>query len=208
MKLPALLLAAALLTACASSQNGTGNASGIDDANGTTVASAKQCMTCAAKGVDGKQAFGWFKGLAGKNGAESRWVAHSKDKDGKDHEMVVKYKVLSAGSTVCETIAPGTPYEMITVYHLDHDKLTATHYCAAGNQPRMQATVCACDAAAKQCIFKFLDGTNLDPSKEGFMGNQDYTFTGPDTLTINWRHLGPGGKQDGDDMSGNFKRVM
>jgi hypothetical protein len=205
MKLPALLLSAALLTACA--QNAS-TSNGIDNSYGTSVASAKQCATCTAHGVGGTQAFDWFKNLGGKNGAESRWVAPADAKAGMDHEMVVTYKVVSGGSAVRETIAPGTPYEMITMYHLDNGKLTATHYCAAGNQPRMQATVCACDASHKECSFKFLDGTNMDASKDNFMGNQDYTFTGPDTLTIKWHHLGPHGKDEGVGLGGDFKRAM
>ncbi|MBY0308272.1 MAG: hypothetical protein K2Q09_05980 [Phycisphaerales bacterium] len=201
MKLSALLLSATLLTACASNQR-------VGDAYGTSVAGARQCPTCAASGVGGKQALEWMKSLGGKNGQPGRWVAHTDGKDGKPTEMVVTYKTVSAGSAVCETIAPGTSYEMVTMYHLDGDRLTATHYCAMGNQPRMQAVVCACDPARKTASFKFLDGTNMVPAKDNFMGNQDYTFTGPDTLTIQWHHLGPGGKPDGQGLGGDFKRVM
>src|SRR6185295_4096962 len=133
---------------------------------------------------------------------------HMQGPDGKDKELVVTYKVVSNGSAVCETLFPGSPEEMITMYHLDGDKLTATHYCAMGNQPRMQAAVCACDAAHKTCNFNFLDGTNMDASKDNFMGKQDYIFNGPNSLTINWHHLGPGGKDTEQTFGGEFKRVM
>jgi hypothetical protein len=195
------LTALALLAGCATSHNG------VADANHTNVASAKQCDACASHGVTGKQGMEWFKGLAGKDGKTSRWVAHSKDKDGKDHELVVNYQVVSNGSAVCETLFPGSDEEMITMYHLDGDRLTATHYCAMGNQPRMQATVCACDAAHRTCNFNFLDGTNMDASKDSFMGKQDYTFTGPDTLTIAWHHLGPGGVDAPHTFGGDYRRV-
>src|SRR5713226_971817 len=41
-----------------------------------------------------------------------------------------------------ELIAGGTALKMpamLTVYHLDGERLLLTHYCMAGNQPRMQA---------------------------------------------------------------------
>ncbi|HYD01703.1 MAG TPA: hypothetical protein VEB22_10795 [Phycisphaerales bacterium] len=202
MKTVALALTASitLLAGCAISHNG------VADSHGTNVASAKQCPVCTDHGLSGKQGLEWFKGLAGKDGKESRWVAVTKDEHGKDKELAVKYKVISNGSAVCETLFPGGE-EMITVYHLDGDRLTATHYCALGNQPRMQATLCACDSARKTCEFHFLDGTNMDASKDSFMGNQDYTFAGPDTLTIAWHHLGPGGVDNKPTFGGTFKRA-
>src|SRR5690242_9923644 len=71
-----------------------------------------------------------LKALAG------TWV--EADKDGKPTDKVVSVvKVTAAGSTVHETLFPGTPMEMISVYHLDGADLVMTHYCALGNQPRM-----------------------------------------------------------------------
>ena len=53
-------------------------------------------------------------------------------------EAVIDYKVTSNGSAVVETLFPGTPHEMISVYHDNHNgKLTMTHYCAFGNQPKL-----------------------------------------------------------------------
>src|SRR5438045_3295890 len=66
------------------------------------------------------------------------WV--EADKDGKPTEKVVSvFKVIGGGSTVHETIFPGTPMEMVSVYHLDKGELVMTHYCVLGNQPRMKA---------------------------------------------------------------------
>ena len=204
LRLATLALATLLLAAggCASSTH-----SGVADANGTNVAGAKRCNTCTAHGLTGKQGLEWFKGLAGKDGQPGKWVAHTKGEDGKDHDLVVQYKTVSSGSAVCETLFPGTPHEMITMYHLDGDNLIATHYCAMGNQPRMQAVLCACDSARKTCNFKFLDGTNMDAAKDNFMGNQDYAFTGPDSLTIAWHNLGPGGVDEKPTFGGDFRRV-
>src|SRR5205085_339923 len=66
------------------------------------------------------------------------WVAT--DKDGKPTDQVVSVvKVTAAGSAVHETLFPGQPHEMISVYHRDGSDLIMTHYCALGNQPRMKA---------------------------------------------------------------------
>lgn len=50
----------------------------------------------------------------------------------------IQYKVTSGGTAVTETIDPGTPHEMITVYHDKAGKLTMSHFCMLGNQPEME----------------------------------------------------------------------
>jgi hypothetical protein len=74
----------------------------------------------------------------------------------------VVYKVSGAGSALFETQFPGTPMEMISVYHLDGpDKLILTHYCAAKNQPTMALKP---GATAKEFFFDFVSGTNMKPT--------------------------------------------
>jgi hypothetical protein len=45
------------------------------------------------------------------------------------------------------------------VYHLDGSDLRATHFCAAGNQPRLKAD--PFDEKHKSVDFRFVDITNL-----------------------------------------------
>ena len=52
--------------------------------------------------------------------------------------VTIDYRVTAAGSAVVETFNPGTPMEMVTVYHDQKGKLVMTHYCMLGNQPRMR----------------------------------------------------------------------
>ena len=47
---------------------------------------------------------------------------------------------------------------MITMFHLDGERLLMTHYCGAGNQPRMVASA---SPDGKTFTFSFLDATNL-----------------------------------------------
>jgi hypothetical protein len=76
----------------------------------------------------------------------------------KVHQTRATYKVVSAGSAVMLVTDPGTPHEMVTMFHRDDDALMATHYCAAMNQPRMKARS---SGGATSVTFEFVDGTNL-----------------------------------------------
>jgi hypothetical protein len=56
---------------------------------------------------------------------------------------------------------------------MDGDRLLMTHYCGAGNQPRMKVV----SSDAKSVSFEFFDGTNIAPG-DGHM--QHVTFSQPD----------------------------
>src|SRR5262245_53178920 len=90
------------------------------------------------------------------------WVAT--DQDGKPTEQVVSVIRLTAGgSVVHETLFPGQPHEMISLYTAEGPDLVMTHYCVLGNQPRMKADP---KSPANQIHFQFAGGTNLDPKKD------------------------------------------
>lgn len=106
------------------------------------------------------------------------WVAA--DKDGKATDQVVSViRVTAAGSTVHETLFPGQPMEMISLYHLDKGELVMTHYCALGNQPRMKADPAS---PSNQIRWKFAGGTNLDPAKDMHMHEGTITFIDDDHI--------------------------
>ena len=66
------------------------------------------------------------------------WLAA--DKDGKPTDQVVSIiKVTAGGSAVHETLLPGQPHEMVSIYTANGPDLILTHYCVLGNQPRMKA---------------------------------------------------------------------
>ena len=72
---------------------------------------------------------------------------------------------------------------MISIIHLDGDRLLMTHYCAAGNQPRMKATT---SADGKTITFNFLDATNVLPSQPGVMQRVVITLVDADHHTEAW----------------------
>ena len=48
------------------------------------------------------------------------------------------YRLSANGSVLVETWTwPDRAIEGLTLYHMDVDRLTATHYCPIGNQPRL-----------------------------------------------------------------------
>jgi hypothetical protein len=108
------------------------------------------------------------------------WV--EADKDGKPTDKVFSVvKVIAGGSTVVETAFPGTPMEMVSVYHLDKGDLVMTHYCVLGNQPRLKA-----DPKSKpnQIKWDFVGGTNLDVQKDTHMHSAVVTFIDDDHIEI------------------------
>lgn len=93
------------------------------------------------------------------------WVAA--DENGKPTDQVVSIiKVTAGGSAVHETIFPGQPQEMISVYTAQGPDLVMTHYCVLGNQPRMKADP---KSPANQIRWEFAGGANLDPKKDKHM---------------------------------------
>src|SRR3954454_12469875 len=127
------------------------------------------------------------------------WVAA--DKDGKPTDQVVSViKVTAAGSAVHETLFPGQPHEMISVYHRDGADLVMTHFCALGNQPRMKADP---NSAANQLHFLFAGGTNLDPAKDKHMHEGTITFVDDDH--IEWTGVCWEGGKPADGFNCNMK---
>ena len=75
---------------------------------------------------------------------------------GKAH---LSYEVIAGGTALVEKETGEKMPAMLTVYYLDGDKLMLTHYCMAGNQPRMQAR--SFNPETGELQFDFVDATNL-----------------------------------------------
>ncbi len=73
----------------------------------------------------------------------------------------VSYELIAGGTSLVEKESGDKMPAMLTVYYLDGDRLLMTHYCMAGNQPRMQARAFNPDTG--EVDFEFLDATNLAP---------------------------------------------
>ena len=97
-------------------------------------------------------------------------------------DATVTYKVTANGSGVMETLFPGTSHEMVTMYTVDRGALVLTHYCAAGNQPRMRARA----GGARELVFDFAGGAGIDPHRDQFMHDARIVFVDDDHLRTEW----------------------
>jgi hypothetical protein len=95
----------------------------------------------------------------------------------------INYQVVSAGSAVMESIGEGKAGQMITVYHLDGDSLMMTHFCSAGNQPRMRADTSSTPRAIK---FTLVDVTNLSGPDAGHMQAHSIMWKDGSHVTQEW----------------------
>jgi hypothetical protein len=109
---------------------------------------------------------------------QGEWVWADGQNKGKP---IARYVVASAGTVIVETLFPGTDHEMVTVYHLDGDRLMMTHYCAAGNQPQMHA-----EPATDKLVFTCTGGSNMKSEDEGHMHAMTLTFVDSDHLKAEW----------------------
>jgi hypothetical protein len=130
--------------------------------------------TAALAQSDAQKSFDQLKSLAG------TWEG----KNSQGEPLQVSFKVTSGGSTVMSEIAGHGKDNMITMFHLDgSSKLVLTHYCGAGNQPRMQASS---SADGKTITFNFLDATNLASPDAGHMHRVAITVLDANHHTEEW----------------------
>jgi hypothetical protein len=98
----------------------------------------------------------------------------------------VSYRVTAGGSALLseiESSMKGQSEDMISMITLDNDRLLLTHYCTAGNQPRMAATA---SPDGKTITFDFVDATNLAGPDAGHMQRVVFTFVDANHHTEDW----------------------
>lgn len=115
--------------------------------------------------------------------------------------LAMRSHVMAGGSAVAETMFPGGPHEMINMYHLDGDELVMTHYCAAGNQPRMQCS----HTDGKSVELTLRDITNRVNPDETYMGYLKVTFVDDDHLIQEWKNFS--GRKEMGTVKFEFTRV-
>src|SRR5262245_9246860 len=114
------------------------------------------------------------------------------DKDGKPTDQVASViKLTAGGSVIHETIFPGQPQEMVSIYTVERGDLFMTHYCVLSNQPRMKADP---NSPSNQRSRRVVGGANLDPAVDKHMHEATLTIVDDDRLEINgvgWENGGP-----------------
>lgn len=97
----------------------------------------------------------------------------------------VTLRVTSLGNALLhEAKIEGRPDDPITMLYLDSDRLTLTHYCDAGNRPRMVAKA---SSDGKTIEFEFLDVAG--PTDNGHMHRAVFTFIDANHHTEDWTFM-------------------
>jgi hypothetical protein len=117
--------------------------------------------------------------------------------DGPMGKIHTSFELIGGGSALVERERHDKIPEMMTVYHMDGNRLLLTHYCMAGNQPRMEASVY--DPSTGRLDFRFLDITNLAGPTAPYMRNATFRFIDDKHLTAAWEFVRDG-KNESHDM--------
>lgn len=128
------------------------------------------------------------------------------DENGEETDMIGStFRLTAAGSALVEVMAPGSPegVEMVNMYHADGDRVLMTHYCAAGNQPRME--VKATDDE-NRLELQFESVTNLASPDANHMHHAEYVFHGDDRLTTRWWNMQDGKVSEENHVTIELKR--
>ena len=142
--------------------------------------------------VDATAAFSRLKSLVGE------WEASS----GMD-KMHLTYTLIAGGTALVERETAEHMPEMLTVYYLDGKRLLLTHYCMAGNQPRMEAG--AYNASTGELQFRLLDITSLASPGAGHMRSATFQVVDDRHLSTNWQFYENGQMKTAE--SAQFTRV-
>jgi len=137
---------------------------------------------------DAQKSFTKLKSLAGTWDGVVTTNPPAPDIDGK--AMHVTLRVTSMGNAIMhEMTGAGRPDDPITMLYTDGDRLLLTHYCDAGNRPRMAGKL---SPDGKTVEFDFLDVTgNL---QYGHMQHAVFTAIDDNHHTEEWTYMEPGDK--------------
>jgi len=104
----------------------------------------------------------------------------------------VTYELTSAGNAILERAFAGSSHEMVTVYHDSGGKLTMTHYCSLGNQPRMELR----NSGGNTMEFVLSEKYHgLTSAAETHMHALKIAFDGKDSITQTWTLFDKGEKK-------------
>lgn len=110
----------------------------------------------------------------------------------------VTYHLTGNGSALVEEFR-GRP-SMVSVYHMDGEALRLTHFCNAGNQPRMLAS--SYDPASDALKFDFVDVTSLSSPTAYHTRELEVIFQDEDHVRLRFN-----GRKEGVDVPGEVSLI-
>jgi hypothetical protein len=152
------------------------------------VAATAFASDAAVTQSDAQKSFDQLKTLAGTWEGYVSTVPPQADLEGK--HMQVSLRTTSMGNALMhEMTGAGRPDDPITMLYVDGDRLLLTHYCDAGNRPRMTGTV---SPDGKTVEFEFLDVAGS--TQYGHMHHAVFTFVDANHHIEDWTYMEPGDK--------------
>jgi phage tail protein X len=149
-----------------------------------------QSTTTPAAPSDAEKSFTLLKTLAGTWQGPVTTVPKDTDMEGKP--VWISLRVTSHGNTIVhEMKQPGTPDDPnhddpITMLYLDGERLLLTHYCDAGNRPRMAART---SPDGKTVEFDFVDVAG--GTQYGHMHHAVFTVIDANHHIEDWTYMTP-----------------
>jgi hypothetical protein len=150
--------------------------------------------TLAFAQSDAQKSFTELKSLAGSWEGHVTTTPKAPEMDGA--VLDISLRVTSRGNAlVHEMHGAGTPDDPtkydhpLTMLYLDGDRLLLTHYCDAGNRPRMVAKT---SPDGKTVDFDFIDVAG--GTEYGHMHHATFTFIDANHHTEDWTYMMPGDK--------------
>lgn len=143
---------------------------------------------------EGRRSFEALKTIAGSWEGTLTTVPPIEELAGKRVRVVVR-ETSRGNALMHEMTLSGTPDDPITMLYVDNDRLTMTHYCDAGNRPRMAGRLAA---DGKTIAFEVLDVSGS--TQYGHMADAVFTIVDANHHFEEWKFKGP----DGKHMIGRF----
>ena len=141
-----------------------------------------------AQKSDAQKSFDKLKTLAGSWEGNAATFPQEPSIEGK--AMHVTLRATSMGNALLhEMTGEGRPDDPITMLYLDQDRLLLTHYCDAGNRPRMTGKI---SPDGKTVEFEFLDVAGS--TEYGHMHHAVFTFLDANHHIEDWTYMQPGDK--------------
>jgi hypothetical protein len=148
-----------------------------------SIAVLMSLSTVAFAQSDAQKSFDKLKTLAGSWEGHVTTVPQQADIEGK--LMQVSLRATSMGNAVMhEMTVAGRPDDPITMLYLDGDRLLLTHYCDAGNRPRMIGKM---SLDGRTVEFDFLDVAGS--TQHGHMHHAVFTVLDANHHTEDWTYM-------------------
>ena len=98
-----------------------------------------------------------------------------------DGPLKITFEKTANDSVLLETWFAGENKHSLTVYHMDNERLIATHYCPQGNQPRLEMQP---QFDSDQISFKYFDATNMKDTTQSHQHILSFDFSAMPAVLI------------------------